>query len=183
MGSTAQQHGAGGGAPTWPGEWHSVAQRVTAQGPAYAGPGPSLQGSTRSCACLPALPAFLPALSAGWRVLQGTYLPAAVADDLQGMQQHRELLAAMNQLRALYSAAQDCRSRMTARTAARLPRQAHMALLNHSMMALLLAAALLPAGHTRLALVPCIPACCCCCCCCRCRRRRRCCCCAFWWRN
>jgi hypothetical protein len=77
------------------------------------------------------LPACLPAcLPAGWRVLQGTYLPAAVAEELQGMQQHMELREAMNQLQALYSAAQDCRSRMAARTVARLPRQARMALLS-----------------------------------------------------
>lgn len=47
-----------------------------------------------------------PAASAGWRVLQGSYLPAAVADDLQAMQQHAELKEATDQLRRLFEQVQ-----------------------------------------------------------------------------
>lgn len=36
--------------------------------------------------------------AAGWRVLQGTFLPAAVAAELQGMQQHEALKEAAAQL-------------------------------------------------------------------------------------
>lgn len=43
----------------------------------------------------------IPALAA-WRALQGTYLPAAVSDDLQAMQQHTALHEAMTCLQALF---------------------------------------------------------------------------------
>lgn len=66
------------------------------------------------------LPHLFPA---GWRVLQGTYLPAAVAEELQAMQQHGKLLEAMGQLQALYVAAQAFGQRTAARTVSRLPRQ------------------------------------------------------------
>lgn len=37
-----------------------------------------------------------------WRVLQGSYLPAAVADDLHAMQEHGQLKEAMEQLRLMF---------------------------------------------------------------------------------
>eukprot|EP00887_Chlorella_sp_A99_P002368 scaffold10.g2368.t1 len=51
----------------------------------------------------------------GWRVVQGTFLPASVADELAAMQQHPELRAAMRDLRELYEAGRDTRTRLLER--------------------------------------------------------------------
>ena len=59
-------------------------------------------------------------------MLQGTYLPAAVAEELHAMQLHGELLEAMGQLQALYVAAQAFRQRTAARAVSRLPRQVEL---------------------------------------------------------
>lgn len=54
----------------------------------------------------PAPPNPLPrpaARRAGWRVLQGTFLPSGVAEDLAQMQAHPALKAATQRLQALYA--------------------------------------------------------------------------------
>lgn len=48
-------------------------------------------------------------------MLQGTYLPASVADDLLAMQEHQELVAAMAQLQQLFEAAGGFRQELAGR--------------------------------------------------------------------
>ncbi|KAI3431392.1 hypothetical protein D9Q98_004446 [Chlorella vulgaris] len=56
----------------------------------------------------------------GWRVLQGTFLPAAVAQDLHDMQEHEDVLAAMARLQQLVRETEDYRRRLTASASMRM---------------------------------------------------------------
>lgn len=55
-------------------------------------------------------------------MLQGTYLPAAVAEDLHDFQQHTQLRDAMQRLRELYGQLSAVRRRLTSHASVRVPR-------------------------------------------------------------
>ncbi|PRW39266.1 MFS general substrate transporter [Chlorella sorokiniana] len=56
-----------------------------------------------------------------WRVLQGSYLPAAAAEDLHAMQEHRELRQAMEQLRLMFQEVSEARRHVVERASMTLP--------------------------------------------------------------
>ena len=77
----------------------------------------------RCCCCAPLPPAAEvdhpddPA----WHVVQGTFLPASVADDLEAMQNHRELHAAEAALKGIWEAARAARGGLLERASVQLP--------------------------------------------------------------